>query len=377
MRIAFYSNFINHHQVPLSDELYKLTNGDYRFIATIPLPESFAKNGYEDYSYKPYLLKAYESKKSFDEAMKIAENADVVILGSAPGYYLERRLKKNKLTFRYSEHWFKRFRDRLMNPYFLFRDHYRYINKPLYMLAASAYTARDVNSIGLYHKKVYKWGYFTDVDETIKIDTSNISNISTSLMWCARFIDWKHPELAIKLVHKLRQNAYNVSLDMYGSGKRLEDMIQLANELKVNDVVKFKGNVSNSEILSQMRRHDIFLFTSDKAEGWGAVLNEAMANGCAVVASDLIGSVPFIVKDGENGCVFESEKIESLYEKVTFLIDNPKQRNKIRLNALKTMQEVWNARNAAKQLLFLIKALQTSDMSLIPQEGPCSIAKRI
>lgn len=35
----------------------------------------------------------------------------------------------------------------------------------------------------------------------------------------------------------------NISLDMYGSGEGLEKMIQLVNELGVDDIVNFKGNV--------------------------------------------------------------------------------------------------------------------------------------
>ena len=49
-----------------------------------------------------------------------------------------------------------------------------------------------------------------------------------------------------------------------------------------------------------MEKSEIFLFTSDKGEGWGAVLNESMNSACAVVASHAIGSVPFLLKDGEN-----------------------------------------------------------------------------
>lgn len=48
-----------------------------------------------------------------------------------------------------------------------------------------------------------------------------------------------------------------------------------------------------SEVRSYMEKADIYLFTSDFNEGWGAVLNESMNSGCAVVASHAIGSVPF------------------------------------------------------------------------------------
>ena len=34
-----------------------------------------------------------------------------------------------------------------------------------------------------------------------------------------------------------------------------------------------------------MEKADIFLFTSDRREGWGAVANEAMNSACALVVS--------------------------------------------------------------------------------------------
>jgi glycosyltransferase involved in cell wall biosynthesis len=45
----------------------------------------------------------------------------------------------------------------------------------------------------------------------------------------------------------------------------------------------------------------VFIFTSDRNEGWGAVLNEAMGSGCAVVAADLIGSVPYLIEHKKMG----------------------------------------------------------------------------
>ena len=40
--------------------------------------------------------------------------------------------------------------------------------------------------------------------------------------------------------------------------------------------------------------HIFLLFTSDRNEG--AALNESMNSGCAVVASDAIGSVPYLMR---------------------------------------------------------------------------------
>ena len=55
-----------------------------------------------------------------------------------------------------------------------------------------------------------------------------------------------------------------------------------------------------------MEQADVFLFTSNYLEGWGAVLNEAMNSACAVVAGHGIGAVPFLLKHGKNGLVYKT-----------------------------------------------------------------------
>ena len=44
------------------------------------------------------------------------------------------------------------------------------------------------------------------------------------------------------------------------------------------------GALKPADVRKEMERADIFLFTSDYKEGWGAVLNEAMNARCAIVA---------------------------------------------------------------------------------------------
>ncbi len=377
MKIVFVSNFINHHQTPIADEFYRLTDQQYWFVATEPIPESFLLAGYPDCSDKPYLIKTYESEEQLQKAKELIAGADVIMCGSAPEELVRPRIQANKLTFRYSERWFKDREWWQMGPRGwknIFCNHWRYKNRPLYMLAASAYTANDVYHWGLYRDKVYKWGYFPEVKE---LNTNGIRTVSYQdkirILWCARFIAWKHPELPIQLAHSLKQKGYNFEINMYGNGEEKENAIQLAHQLGVNDCVSFCGNLPNAALMEQMRQHQIFLFTSDKNEGWGAVLNEAMSNGCAVVASDMIGAVPFLIKDKENGLIFQSENLESLYIAVKKLLDDIKLRQKISQNASITMQQLWNPKHAAKSFIELVKALLHGKKCSIT-EGPCSKA---
>ena len=362
----------------VADELYHSKGVDYTFVATEPMPDSFKQAGYPDYSTRPYLLNAFESVEKKQSALKLAMEADVVIIGSAPEEYVTKRIQAGKLTFRYSERWFK------SRPWYLsgprswvnfYKNHIRYKNKPLYMLAASAYTANDVYAIGAYKHKVFKWGYFTTVESGTKVEAPNLGAStleSTPLMWCARFLKWKHPELPVQLAKRLKDDGYKFTLDMYGSGEEFEKNRAMIQELQVQDVVHLRGNLPNDQILQQMQQHDIFLFTSDRNEGWGAVLNEAMSNGCAVVSSNRIGSTPFLIEHGKNGLIFESENLDSFYQQVKNLLDHPDLRKSLSTQAVCTMKEVWSPKNAAKQLLKLVQALQDDNESMIPKSGPCS-----
>lgn len=374
MTITFFSVYLNHHQANLADELYNMLGSDYTFVEIAPCLDS--KGSDTDYSRRPYLLKAWESDASNKRAFDLSVNSDVCIYcGYEALSYEIPRIKKGLFTLEADERWLKRGLLNLLSPR-LIRSQWYYhttsYNKPVYKLCASAFCARDLNLMRSFKNRCYKWGYFTRVDnfdtEDIRVKSDNFT-----IIWCARFLTWKHPEHVVNLAKMLKDNGFNATIDMYGEGPRKKWAESLCRNMQVDDMINFKGVVPNSEILKSMREHDIFLFTSDKNEGWGAVLNEAMSSGCAVVASDAIGSVPYLINNGENGFIFHSGNLSSLYKKVTFLLNDRELCKSMGIKAYKTMRNLWSPQNAAKNLLYLINDLkQGKDTSVI--EGPCSKA---
>lgn len=385
MKITFFSNFINHHQANVADELYRLTDKGYTFVELCPIYDWLLKGGYSDLSSRPYVLQAWKSKENYDKAINLLHESDVALFGGPEALKLEvLRAKTGKLTFDVSERWLKHGMLNLATPRLLrFFWHYytTFAHQNVYKLCSSAFACNDHYKLHSFKNKCFKWGYFTKVEdfplETAANFGASSGETEVHIMWCARFLRLKHPELPVMLAKRLKDKGYKYVLDMYGSGVELEHTINLASELEVLDAVHFLGNLPNDEILKQMRRHEIFLFTSDKNEGWGAVLNESMSNGCAVVASNMIGAVPFLIEDGVSGLVFQSEDIDSLETKVMSLLENAEYRRTIARNAIHTMRATWSPANAARQFLKLISAIQTGDNSLIPMQGPCSKAKPI
>lgn len=390
MTITFVTNYVHHHQLPVADELYKLVGSDYKYIASEPLPDWLVKGGYDPSLDRPYIIRPYQSDEEMKRARNLIDESDVVIMGAAPVSWAYARKKANKVTFHYSERWLKNLSLRVFSPrgiYFRLKNFTQFRNKRTYMLCASAFTAKDVRWYLSFPHKCFKWGYFTKVE---KIDESNIEGVvsqietpqgvsipkNATILWCARFLELKHPELPVLLAERLKKKGYSFCIDMYGSGEKLEEIKKMAETLGVEDVVNFCGNVPNEEMLRVMRNHEIFLFTSDRNEGWGAVLNESMSNGCAVVGSDEIGSVPFLIQDGKNGLVFKSKSIDSLYSKVSYLLDNPKDCARIRREALKTMQKTWSPQSAAKAFFNLASyAIRNELDNYKVTEGPASWAK--
>lgn len=376
MQLTFYSNILNIHQVNVSDELYRLLGENFKFVVTQSQKTSNLKGG-ENFSSRSYCLNACESKNFQEEAFRLARESDVCVFGACSQQYaVERAKQKNtKLSFEMSERWLKKGLINILSPNCLkwMWNYWRYYRKkPFYKLCMSAFATCDDMILGIYKGKHYKWGYFT------KINNAEISQISPKqgvmhILWCARFIDWKHPELAVQLAKKLKDKKYKFRLDFIGSGKQLEPTKKLVENLELVDRVSFLGNIPNDEVIQQMHQHNIFLLTSDRNEGWGVVANEAMSNGCCLVGSDASGSVPYLVIDGATGMIFKSCDLDSLYEKVKYLLDNPDQRQQIQQNAIKQIQTLWSPQNAAKSLLQLITDLQSGkDTSIL--EGPCSKA---
>lgn len=374
MKLVFYSVVLNHHQAPVADEFYKLLGNDYCFVELINLDD--AKGATDDYSKRPYLLRAWESEDNRVKALELALTADCCAFSGVQSLpYLKERMKKGLLSFDMGERWLKQGFKNALSPAISRMALAYYLNgwkhKPLYKLCISAFAAGDHERLKMYRGKCYKWGYFTSVPKT-GLKCYNSSSV-VRLMWCARFLKLKHPELPVLMASRLKEEDYSFVLDFYGDGEELEPTRQLTEDLELTDCVRFHGAVPNKQVIEAMRDHDIFLFTSNRLEGWGAVVNEALSNGCAVVGSDTIGSVPYLIKDGVTGYKFKSGDSCSIYTKVKSLIDNRKLLRQMQKNAINLMQNIWSPTNAARSLLQLINELENgNDTSII--EGPCSKA---
>jgi glycosyltransferase involved in cell wall biosynthesis len=376
VKLVFTSNYFNHHQKPFCDELYQRLGDDFAFIANGVMGEERKKLGYSQGDVPSYVHFAFLSQTEREKAKTLINEADVVIAGATPNDMLLERIRSGKLLFRYSERPYKikpTFPKKVYHAY-RFRKNNLW-RRNIYMLCASAYTAQDFASLGMYRGRTYKWGYFPEVKayDTVSLMAKKKRN---TLMWCGRFIDWKHPDDAIYVAQKLKDAGYDFHLNMVGTGTMDEYLRILAEAMDVADRVSFTGSMPPEQVRVYMEEAGIYLFTSDRQEGWGAVLNESMNSGCAVVASHALGSAPFLIRDGQSGLIYESGNRDMLFEKVKYLLDHPEEQERMGLEAYGAMQGTWNGKVAADRILRLSERILAGEKRpKLFEDGPGSAAR--
>ncbi len=364
MKIVFVSNYINHHQIPFCDAMWKETEGQFTFIQTQPMEEERVRMGWQEKNQQEYLHCYYEEETLCKQL--IAESDVVLFGGCDEECYVEERLAAGKPIIRISERLYKTGQWKAVSPRGLlkkFHDHTRYRKKPVYLLCAGAYVACDFRIVRAYPRKMFCWGYFPetkhyDVDKLLENKGFEQDGKKVPyLLWAGRFIDWKHPSLPLKTAKYLKEKGLAFHLDMVGGGAMEEEIKALLREWELEDCVSLPGYRTPTEVRELMEKADIYLLTSDRQEGWGAVANESMNSGCALISNHMVGAAPYLIRQGVNGFLFRDGKEQMLFETAEKLIENPEIRKETGRNAYQTITQVWNAENAAKELLKLIETV--------------------
>lgn len=154
-----------------------------------------------------------------------------------------------------------------------------------------------------------------------------------NILFVGRFVEFKAPLKAIKIIENLLKFNQNVNFWMVGSGQELKACSDYINEKKLNKYINLLGNQSQSQIKNLMEKTDVFIYSgitdkSGRCENQGLVIQEAQAMKLPVIVSD-VGGINDGVIHGETGYVVASNDVNSFVEKLNYLMLNPKVRFKM------------------------------------------------
>lgn len=384
MKITFFSNYFNSHQQPLALAFNAMEHVEYTFVSLLNTEGAVGRSSL-DLVY-PFVLREYAGPEEASEAMDHALSDDVVVFGDMAGkeQYVRARAKTGKPFYRYAERLLKRGDWWRFVPFKQYRtwDRFgRYKDTNMYVLCASAYTSRDLSLFGFPTSKCLKWGYFPHTEGKTILDGSNGTLPRYKALCSAqRLIPWKRVDLQINALQRVLSTGIDVNLKIAGDGPERQKLESLAYDLDIAEHVEFLGELSHVDTLALMRECGVFLATSDRNEGWGATISEAMVMGCCVVASEEMGSVPYLISDGVNGFSFRGECTAAIADKIQLAISDTNFAQKLGSEAEKTVAGIWSAQEAASRFVELGKTVCFASESDFPcsrpwVDGPLSSAE--
>lgn len=121
-----------------------------------------------------------------------------------------------------------------------------------------------------------------------------------------------------------------------------------------------------------MSESDIFLFTSNQAEGWGIVLNEAMSEGMLAIASESAGSSLELIEDGKNGKIYSLDSLTELKAVTEEIINHEEEIPRLGREAQNTINKIWNTKTATDNIVKQYYELINSAESISIEASPAS-----
>lgn len=179
------------------------------------------------------------------------------------------------------------------------------------------------------------WGYdipvITNVIDLSRYPYRERSEISPNLIWMRSFHPIYNPQMAVKVLAKLRQSEPDATLTMAGNDKGLENEIKaLVEKLGLSGAVRFAGFLDLEKKMEEFSAADIYINTN-RIDNMPVSVVEARALGLPVVATD-VGGLPYLIENGENGFLVPSEDVDAMVKSIKMLLDNPELTRKISRN---------------------------------------------
>ena len=356
--LVFVTSFLSPHVFPLLNSLRK----HYTVlgcIQTMRMTQERKNLEYEIQNTTFPLLTYQDMPYLCDE---LVQSADVVCMACGEFALIKKRIEANRDVFIMHERIFKKGVAKLADPRLLryVRICFQAKQKNIYLLAIGEKSAQDFYFLGFPKEKIFYFGYFPDFG---LYDRIRKNNARVEILWVGRMVGFKRPLMAARLVKYLSPEYH---LTMIGDGKKMRSVRRYVNKNHLN--VDLLGKMRSEEVKKAMQFADILLSTSNKGEGWGAVINEGMSCGCTIVCSDSIGCYGTLV-DEENSCIFRTHSIADLRRAVCQAASNLHYYSE---KSIETIKIEMNAIEAAKRFWQLEKWLSGEPEGHVYTEGICS-----
>lgn len=173
---------------------------------------------------------------------------------------------------------------------------------------------------------------YTEVPDRI----SRRDNDNVNILFARRMEKYRGAELFANVTARLLVEFQNCHFTFAGNGPELQSLKAKFNNNQRVTFTTFK----HGESIEIHQKHQIAVVCSIGSEGTSLSLLEAMASGCAVIATN-VGGMTNIILDGYNGLMVDANN-DKLYNALKILITDKELRNRLSENAYQTAKNAFS-----------------------------------
>ena len=206
------------------------------------------------------------------------------------------------------------------------------LSKTNYIVSNSNFTKKLAVNLNLNEEKivVINPGVEKNISsskENIRIANELFKNSFPKLITVSRFDKRKNHEKVIMTVRNLKEKFPNIKYLCIGYGEEESNLKKLVKQLKIEDVVIFKKNISLDLKSAFLLQSDLFIMPSiiykKSVEGFGISFIEAAQQGTPSIGGKDGGAVDSISHE-ETGLICDGNDLNSIYESILKILENNK-----------------------------------------------------
>jgi glycosyltransferase involved in cell wall biosynthesis len=224
-----------------------------------------------------------------------------------------------------------------------------------------------LRKMGVSDRQLVSFPYFVDIDayanrKIVSVDRNDerplriisVGRLSNSL---------KGHDIAMRALAQVVEtiNGRRLEYCLAGSGPDEGALRQLAQNLRLAEIVRFMGWVEPGELAELYQQADILIHASPVHDPFGNAVLEAMAAGLVVFASDVSGSALDRIEHGVNGFLHKAGDANDLAGQLEYIARHTDHMAEISKRARLTAEQWPVGRGIA-----IIRELISSDESKIP-----------
>jgi L-malate glycosyltransferase len=170
----------------------------------------------------------------------------------------------------------------------------------------------------------------------------------------------KNLSLLVKAFSRLAERYVTLKLLLIGDGPEKKPLREMVDSLGLGERCVFMP--VQESVPEWLRLIDIFVLPS-ATEALSNSLMEAMACGCAAIASNAGGS-PEVIEPGKTGLLFENGSVEGLTQQLDLLVRNSALRHELSKRASASIRDGFSLESAAQRMGTIYERILNVELAL-------------